>query len=53
MREYIVEYESDYDRGTKRYIRFITDNPPLDYYRAIIMQGDHSFVSIFEIKKVV
>lgn len=52
MKEYIVEYESDYSLGQKRYLRFKTDNPPMDYYRANLMKSDHSFIQIFEIKKV-
>ena len=53
MKNYIVEFESDYNRGTKLYIRFRTDNPPLDYYRCQIMKGDHSFIKIFEIKEII
>ncbi len=52
MKQYIVEFESDYNRGQKQYLKFMTDNPPLDYYRAKLMQSDHSFIKIFEIKEI-
>lgn len=51
MKQYIVEFESDYNRGQKCYIRFETNNPPLYYYRAKVMRDDHSFIRIFEIRE--
>lgn len=53
MKQYIVEFESDFNRGFCYYIKFKTDNPPLDYYRANIMRGDHYAVKIFEIKEII
>lgn len=52
MKSYIVEFESDYNRGTKQYIKFRTDNPAKDYYRAQIMKGDHSYITIYELKEI-
>lgn len=52
MRQYIVEFESDYNLGTKQYIKFKTDNPPMDYYRAKVMKSDHSYIVIYEIKEI-
>ena len=52
MRQYIVEFQSNYNLGKLEYIKFKTDNPPMAYYRANLMKGDHSFIKIYEIKEI-